>query len=126
MTVETKSGGASIGEIADGATAQGVVVAFGVLAASVGLIRSETARDLRTLQASPAITAPAMPRIAPSRPSAAAVAAVIVRRVRGLAPVAVRGWGGRGLGGGGLVGRRVAGRWVVAGCGLIAGRVAAR
>ena len=51
MTVETKSGAPSLGEFADGATALGIVIAFGVLAASVGLIRSETARDLRTLTA---------------------------------------------------------------------------
>jgi hypothetical protein len=41
------------------------------------------------VQAIPAITAPAVPRIAPGRPSAAAVAAVIVRRVALLAPAAV-------------------------------------
>jgi hypothetical protein len=40
-------------------------------------------------QASPATTASVMPRTAPSRPSAAAVAAVIIRRVVVLAPVAV-------------------------------------
>ena len=40
-----------LGEFADGATALGIVIALGVLAASVGLIRSETARDLRTLTA---------------------------------------------------------------------------
>ena len=51
VTVETKSGGPSPGEIAGGATALGIVIAFGVLAASVGLIRSETAPDLRTLTA---------------------------------------------------------------------------
>ena len=51
VTVETKSDGPSLGEFADGATALGIVIAFGVLAASVGLIRSETARDLRTLTA---------------------------------------------------------------------------
>jgi putative ABC transport system permease protein len=39
------------GEFAGGATALGIVIVFGVLAASVGLIRSETARDLRTLTA---------------------------------------------------------------------------
>jgi putative ABC transport system permease protein len=50
-TVETKAGGPNPGEIAGGATALGLVIAFGVLAASVGLIRSETARDLRTLTA---------------------------------------------------------------------------
>ena len=56
VTVETKAGGPSPGEIADGATALGIVIAFGVLAASVGLIRSETAPDLRTLTATGAST----------------------------------------------------------------------
>jgi putative ABC transport system permease protein len=51
LTVESKAGGPSLGEISDGATALGIVIAFGVLAASVGLIRSETSRDLRTLTA---------------------------------------------------------------------------
>jgi len=51
VTVETKSGSLSLGEITDGVTALGLVIAFGVLAMSVGLIRSETARDLRTLTA---------------------------------------------------------------------------
>ena len=51
VTVETKSDTPSLGEFADGATALGIVIALGVLAASVGLIRSETARDLRTLTA---------------------------------------------------------------------------
>jgi putative ABC transport system permease protein len=51
VTIETRSGGPTLGEIADGGTALGIVIAFGVLAASVGLIRSETARDLRTLTA---------------------------------------------------------------------------
>ncbi len=51
VTVETKSDGPSLGEFAGGATALGIIIALGVLAASVGLIRSETARDLRTLTA---------------------------------------------------------------------------
>ena len=51
VTVEAKSGAPGLGEFAGGATALGIVIAFGVLAASVGLIRSETARDLRTLTA---------------------------------------------------------------------------
>jgi putative ABC transport system permease protein len=51
VTAETKSSAPGLGEFADGATALGIVIAFGVLAASVGLIRSETARDLRTLAA---------------------------------------------------------------------------
>jgi len=51
VTAETKSGAPDLGEFAGGATALGIVIAFGVLAASVGLVRSETARDLRTLTA---------------------------------------------------------------------------
>jgi putative ABC transport system permease protein len=50
-TVESESGSIGPGEIADGATALGIVIALGVLAMSVGLIRSETAQDLRTLTA---------------------------------------------------------------------------
>jgi putative ABC transport system permease protein len=51
VTVETESGSLGPGEIADGATALGIVIALGVLAMSVGLIRSEAAQDLRTLTA---------------------------------------------------------------------------
>jgi len=51
VTAETRSSTPDLGEFAAGATALGIVIAFGVLAASVGLIRSETARDLRTLTA---------------------------------------------------------------------------
>jgi putative ABC transport system permease protein len=50
-TVETKSGQLSLGEISNGATVGGLLLALGVLAMTVGLIRSETARDLRTLTA---------------------------------------------------------------------------
>ncbi len=50
-TVETESGSLGPGEIADGATALGIVIAFDVLAMSVGLIRSEAAQDMRTLTA---------------------------------------------------------------------------
>jgi putative ABC transport system permease protein len=49
--IETKSGELALSQIADGATALGVILALGVLAMTVGLIRSETARDLRTLTA---------------------------------------------------------------------------
>ncbi len=56
VTVGTKSDNPDLGEFADGATALGIVIAFGVLAACVGLIRSETARDLRTLTAAGAST----------------------------------------------------------------------
>ena len=51
VTVGTKSSAPERGESAGGAITLGIVIAFGVLAASVGLIRSETARDLRTLTA---------------------------------------------------------------------------
>ena len=54
VTVETKSDAPSLGEFAGGATTLGIVIALGVLVASVGLIRSETARDLRTLTAASA------------------------------------------------------------------------
>jgi putative ABC transport system permease protein len=50
-TVETESSSIGPGEISDAATALGMVIALGVLAMSVGLIRSETAQDLRTLTA---------------------------------------------------------------------------
>ena len=49
--LEIAADGPDLGEIADGGTALGIIIALGVLAASVGLIRSETARDLRTLTA---------------------------------------------------------------------------
>jgi putative ABC transport system permease protein len=51
MTVQTKSSIPSLNTIIDWATVFGVLLALGVLAMSVGLIRSETAADLRTLTA---------------------------------------------------------------------------
>jgi len=50
-TVQSKGGQLSLGQISDGATVGGILIALGVLAMTVGLIRSETARDLRTLTA---------------------------------------------------------------------------
>jgi putative ABC transport system permease protein len=50
-TIQTKSGQLSLGEISNGATIGGLLLALGVLAMTVGLIRSETVRDLRTLTA---------------------------------------------------------------------------
>jgi putative ABC transport system permease protein len=50
-TVETKSGQLSLGQISNGVTVGGMLIALGVLAMTVGLIRSETAGDLRTLTA---------------------------------------------------------------------------
>jgi putative ABC transport system permease protein len=51
VSVETKSGELGLSEISDGATVLGLVIALGVLVMTVGLIRSETAGDLRTLAA---------------------------------------------------------------------------
>jgi putative ABC transport system permease protein len=50
-TVETKSGQLSLGQISGGATVGGLLLALGVLAMTVGLIRGESSRDLRTLTA---------------------------------------------------------------------------
>ena len=49
--IETKSGEVSLAAILNGATAVGLLIALGVLAMTVGLIRSETGGELRTLTA---------------------------------------------------------------------------
>jgi putative ABC transport system permease protein len=49
--VETDSGLPGVSEITGGAIAAAILLALGVLAATAGLIRAETARDLRTLTA---------------------------------------------------------------------------
>ena len=51
MTIETKNSEPSSAEILDWATVFGIVLALGILAMTIGLLRSETARDLRTLTA---------------------------------------------------------------------------
>jgi putative ABC transport system permease protein len=51
VQVQTATYNPSLADFTDGATALGIVIAFSVLAMSVGLIRSETAPDLRTLTA---------------------------------------------------------------------------
>ena len=51
MKIETKSSAPSSAEIIDWATVFGILLALGILATSVGLIRSESAGDLRTLTA---------------------------------------------------------------------------
>jgi putative ABC transport system permease protein len=51
VQVQTATANPSLADFTDGATALGVVIALSVLAMSVGLIRSETAPDLRTLTA---------------------------------------------------------------------------
>jgi putative ABC transport system permease protein len=51
MSVETRNSIPSLAEIIDAATIFGIVLALGILGMSVGLVRSEAARDLRTLAA---------------------------------------------------------------------------
>ncbi len=51
LSIETKSSAPSSAEILNWATLFGIVLALGIVAMSVGLIRSETAGDLRTLTA---------------------------------------------------------------------------
>jgi len=51
MSIETKNSIPSTDEILNWATVFGIVLALGIVAMSVGLIRSETASDLRTLTA---------------------------------------------------------------------------
>jgi putative ABC transport system permease protein len=51
MSVETRNSIPSLAQIIDAATLFGIVLAIGILGLSVGLVRSEAARDLRTLSA---------------------------------------------------------------------------
>ncbi|MDX6394827.1 MAG: putative transport system permease protein [Streptosporangiaceae bacterium] len=51
LTVETRNSIPTSAEILDVATVFGILLALGILAMSVGLLRSETASDLRTLTA---------------------------------------------------------------------------
>jgi putative ABC transport system permease protein len=51
LAVETRSGQRSLAALRNWSTAIGLLVALGVLAMTVGLIRTETAGDLRTLTA---------------------------------------------------------------------------
>ena len=86
VTAETKSGTPGPGEFADGATALGIVIALGVLAASVGLIRSETARDLRTLTATGA-----SPRTRRMITAATAAALGLLGAILGMAGAVIAG-----------------------------------
>jgi putative ABC transport system permease protein len=51
LTIETRDHQAGLASLRSGATAVGVLLALGVLAMTIGLIRSETAGDVRTLTA---------------------------------------------------------------------------
>jgi putative ABC transport system permease protein len=51
VQIQTGTANLSLDDFTNAATALGIVIALSVLAASIGLIRSETAPDLRTLTA---------------------------------------------------------------------------
>jgi len=51
LTIETRNSVPSLATIVDDATVFGIALALGILGMSVGLVRSEAARDLRTLAA---------------------------------------------------------------------------
>lgn len=51
LTIETRTSHTAFGNVRTGATAIGMLLALGILAMTVGLIRSEAAADLRTLTA---------------------------------------------------------------------------
>jgi putative ABC transport system permease protein len=51
MTIETRNSVPGLSEIINAATVFGILLALGILAMAVGLVRSETASDLRTLAA---------------------------------------------------------------------------
>jgi putative ABC transport system permease protein len=51
MSVETRNSIPSVTQIIDAATLFGILLALGILGMSVGLVRSEAARDMRTLTA---------------------------------------------------------------------------
>jgi putative ABC transport system permease protein len=57
MSVETRNSIPSLAQIIDAATIFGLVLALGILGLSVGLVRSEARRDLRTLAATGASSA---------------------------------------------------------------------
>ena len=65
LSIETRSPGPSYQQARTDATAIGMLVALGVLAMTVGLIRAETAGDTRTLSATAPAAAPDAPSSAP-------------------------------------------------------------
>lgn len=65
LTVQTTNDLPSLGEVRNDATAAGILLALGVLAMTVGLIRSETADDLRILSAAGAARRTRRPDIRP-------------------------------------------------------------
>src|SRR5262249_6079277 len=69
LVIEARNTQASLATISAAATAAGALLALGVLALTVGLIRTEAAGDLRTLTATGA-TSTTPPPLAPPPPTA--------------------------------------------------------
>jgi putative ABC transport system permease protein len=94
VAVETETYNPSLSDFADGATVLGIVIALSVLAMSVGLIRSETAPDLRTLTAT---GASGMTRRTITAATAAALG--LLGAILGMAGAVIAGmaWTHRGL-----------------------------
>jgi putative ABC transport system permease protein len=95
-TLETKSGQLGLSQIADGATTAGMLIALGVLTMAVGLIRSESAGDLRTLAA---IGASRRTRRAITSTAAAALALLGAVLGSAVAFAAIVAWAPASLGG---------------------------
>ena len=95
-TLETKSGELGLSQITSGATAAGMLIALGVLAMSVGLIRSESAGDLRTLAA---VGASGLTRRAITSATAGALALLGAVLGSAVAFAAIVAWAPTSLGG---------------------------
>jgi hypothetical protein len=95
VTAETKSGELGLNQISDGATMLGLAIALGVLVMSVGLVRSETTGELRTLAATGASS-----RIRRTVTSATAGAISLLGAVLGAAGATIAGvaWARSSLG----------------------------
>jgi len=89
MSVETKSSVPTSAEIINWATVFGIVLALAILAMSVGLIRSETASDLRTLTATGA-SSPTRRNLTAVTAGALAFTGAVLGTVAGY--VAASGW----------------------------------
>ncbi len=98
MFIETKSSAPTSAEVINWATAAGILLAVGILAMTVGLIRSETASDLRTLAATGAGSATRR-TITAATAGALALLGALVGTVAGYA-AAIAWFGGSTLNGG--------------------------
>jgi putative ABC transport system permease protein len=95
-TLETRSGELGLAQITNGATAAGILIALAVLAMSVGLIRSESAGDVRTLAA---VGASGLTRRAITSATAGALALLGVALGSAVAFAAIVAWAPTNLAG---------------------------